>query len=118
MANHISLGKLGEKRAVSYLLQNGFTILHQNWRHARREIDIIATKAGVLHFIEVKTRRGISFGYPEEAVTGRKTAHLASVATEFQYKYPGWAQIQFDILSILLNPDGTEEYLFIEDIDV
>lgn len=118
MANHISLGKMGERLAVVYLKERGFHILHQNWRHGHLEIDIIAAKQNVLHFIEVKTRRNTKFGYPEDGVTPEKISKLTDAGVEFQYQYPEWKIIQFDILSILLNADGTEEFFFIEDIDL
>lgn len=118
MAKHISLGKFGEKLAAEYLIKNKFTILHQNWRHGHHEIDIIAFKESTTHFIEVKTRRNTTFGYPEEGVSDKKIDFLTEAATEYQYQHPDCHQIQFDILSILLNNDGTEEYFFIEDIDL
>lgn len=118
MAQHISLGKLGERLAAEYLLEKKFDILHQNWRFKHWEIDIIAEKENTLHFVEVKTRRNKNFGYPEEAITQKKLLFLTEAATEFQYQNPKWEFIQFDILSIILNPDGTDEYFFIEDIDL
>lgn len=118
MANHISLGKFGEKLAVEYLVRNRFTILKQNWRHGHYEIDIIAQKENTIHFVEVKTRRNTNFGYPEESVSEKKIEYLTAAADEFQFQNPDCKQIQFDILSILLNNNGTEEYFFIEDVDV
>lgn len=118
MAKHLSLGKFGEELAVTYLKKLNFTILHQNWRHGHWEVDIIASRNQKLHFIEVKTRRNTQFGYPEEAVSSKKLFYLSQAAIEFQYQNPGWEDIQFDILSVILNNDGTEEYFFIEDVDV
>lgn len=118
MSQHIALGKMGEKLASEFLVKKGYSILHQNWRFRHWEIDIIARKENVIHFVEVKTRRNTNFGYPEQAVTPRKIHYLAEAATEFQYQYPGSKIISFDIISILLKDDGTEEYFFIEDIDI
>lgn len=118
MADHLSLGKMGEKLASRYLREMGFSILHQNWRTGHCEVDLIAVRNNVLHFIEVKTRRSTRFGYPEAGVTPRKLDALARAATEFQHQYPEWKMIQFDILSIMLQADGTEEFLLIEDIDL
>ena len=74
MAHHITTGKLGEQMALEYLLKNGFVILHKNWRHSHWEVDVIASLKGILHFIEVKTRRTKKFGYPEDDVT-KKESH-------------------------------------------
>jgi putative endonuclease len=42
MAVHNQLGKKGEEMAEAYLLQQGYQVLHRNWRHSHYEIDIIA----------------------------------------------------------------------------
>ena len=44
MAKHTDTGKVGEELAVNYFSQNGYVILHKNWRHSHWEVDIIATK--------------------------------------------------------------------------
>ena len=52
-------GNRSEDRAVKYLENIGFRIVERNY-YARRlgEIDIIALKNGVVHFIEVKSSKG------------------------------------------------------------
>ena len=42
MAEHNKFGEEGEEMAVQWLSENGYTILHRNWRHKQYEIDIIA----------------------------------------------------------------------------
>ena len=112
---HHYTGKQGEALAIPYLQQNGFTILHCNWRFARYETDIIAERSGVLHFIEVKTRRTTTFGHPEESVSTKKLKHMLRCAAAYQGKYPGWKRIQFDVLSITLQAEEPT-YFFIEDV--
>jgi putative endonuclease len=58
-SNTKSFGDVGETQATEFLVRNGFLIVERNF-YARKlgEIDIIAQKAGVLHFIEVKSSRG------------------------------------------------------------
>ncbi len=48
-------GELGEKIATIFLVKHGFTILERNYTKKVGEIDIIAKKDGIIHFIEVKT---------------------------------------------------------------
>lgn len=48
-------GILGENKAKEYLLSNGFEIITSNYYTPYGEIDIIATKSNVYHFIEVKS---------------------------------------------------------------
>ena len=72
MASNKIKGDLGEELASSYLNKLGFTIVERNYRYKRAEIDIIAIKDKLLVFFEVKTRNGIGYGYPEEAVNEKK----------------------------------------------
>jgi putative endonuclease len=118
MADHNTLGETGEEMAAVYFVQNGFTLLHRNWRYGKLEIDIIALKGNVLHFIEVKTRQTTEFGYPEDDVSKSKVRNLMSAAEEFLIRNPGWGLIQFDILSILMEENKPVEYFLIEDISV
>ncbi len=48
-------GKLSEDRAIDFLQERGFKIVDRNFYASKLgEIDIIALKGNVLHFIEVK----------------------------------------------------------------
>jgi len=51
-----SKGDIAEKKASTYLVSKGFKIIEQNF-YAKKlgEIDIIASKDNILHFIEVKS---------------------------------------------------------------
>lgn len=118
MAHHNHTGFIGEQMAAKYLLEKGFSILHQNWRHGNWEVDFIASLDNTLHFIEVKTRRTKTFGYPEEDVTKKKMANLINASAEFLFLNPEWKMIQFDILSISIPKDEPTEYFFIEDVYV
>ncbi len=116
MAAHNDTGKLGEKLAADYFLKNGYTILEQNWRHGKWEIDIIAYKDNLLHFIEVKCRTTTAFGHPEESVTVKKIRHLIDASAEYLYLHPEWKRVQFDVLSITLHEKEDTDYFLIEDV--
>lgn len=116
MAKHLETGRQGEALAIEWLLAQGFVILHQNWKHSYFELDVIASKDAILHFIEVKTRTSDTYGYPEEAVTPKKLERLMNAAEEFLYQYPEWKRIQYDILSIRLHRYKAPEFFFLEDI--
>jgi putative endonuclease len=119
MASHNQLGQEGELLAAEWLRQNNFVLLHRNWRHGRYEVDIIASRGDVLHFIEVKTRRSTRFGEPEESVGRSKIGHLLKAGAAYQYEYPRWKRVQYDVLAITLVPgeEGEDrECVFIEDI--
>ena len=116
MAKHNLLGTAGEAMAVKWLLDKGFVLLHQNWRHSYYEVDIIASLENVLHFIEVKTRRSKKFGEPEESVNNKKISNLMKAGEQYQYHFPQWKRVQYDVLSIAIQPDNTTDYFFIEDV--
>jgi putative endonuclease len=54
MAAHNEFGKAGEEMAAEWLCQRGFQLLALNWKSGRYEVDIVASREEVLHFIEVK----------------------------------------------------------------
>lgn len=49
------VGRVGEDIACNFLEKKGFVIVGRNYRKFIGEIDIIAKKDRVLHFVEVKT---------------------------------------------------------------
>ena len=65
-------GVRGEAIAMRLLRSRGWLILKHSYRLGRREIDVIARRADILAFVEVKTRAGRGWGGPEEAVTAKK----------------------------------------------
>ena len=48
-------GNKGEDIACKFLMKHGFTVIQRNYLRKCGEIDIVAKKSGVLHFVEVKT---------------------------------------------------------------
>ena len=116
MAKHIEKGKEGEAMGCRYLEKKGYSILCCNWRSGHYEIDIIASKDDKIHFIEVKTRHSIKFGYPEESVTRKKFHFLKKAAAIFLGQFKEVKRIQFDILSISIIHGKEIEYYFIEDV--
>lgn len=74
------LGNAGENAAADYLVNNGYTICCRNYRVPVGEIDIIVRKKGVTIFVEVKTRRSMSFGEASLAVNYRKQQKIIRTA--------------------------------------
>jgi len=116
MASHNETGKKGELLAAAWLKENGYHILHVNWRFSHYEIDVIASRHEILHFIEVKTRNSMAFGYPEESVTRKKFGSLMNAAEEYLYQCPQWKRVQYDVLSITKLRNQPVEYFLIEDV--
>lgn len=116
MALHNELGEEGEKMAAAWLRQNGYEILHHNWRYSYYEIDIIARKNNVLHIVEVKSRKYFPGAYPEESVTRKKFKHLQRAADKFLFLHPEYKWLQYDILSITIHRSKPPEFFLLQDV--
>lgn len=110
-------GDAGEDLAVRFFRARGFAILARNWTCRLGEIDLIVEKDGVTHFVEVKTRRSLEFGYPEEAITGLKLRHLARAVEIYllQSRNPP-RDYEADALAITILPNADPEYFYVERI--
>lgn len=119
MTNKI-IGKYGEEIAKNFLIKNKFEILEMNYRYSRfAEIDIIASKKDILHFVEVKTRTQEFFGSPMEAITPNKLKQIFSCATEYMTKSKKrYKKYQIDAIGIILNKKEIKKIDFIENISL
>ena len=104
------LGSTGERLAAEKLVSCGYTILARNFRCRYGEIDLIAEHRGDLVFVEVKTRRGVANGLPEEAVTVRKQRKIVEVAhyylSQSCHSEPAW---RVDVVAVQLSTRGKLE---------
>ena len=115
MAKHNETGIKGEEIAEKFLQTKGYKILHKNWTHDKKEVDIIAIKDHLLVFVEVKTRANTQFGFPEDAVNEIKQEHLRVAAEEFLHRHPEYTEIRFDIISVILSNGHEKEVVHFED---
>ncbi|MDK9692707.1 MAG: YraN family protein [Sulfurimonas sp.] len=67
-------GDYAEERAYAYLLEKGFMVVERNFSSRFGEIDIIATKERVLHFVEVKS--AIDYELAIQNITKSKLSKL------------------------------------------
>jgi putative endonuclease len=101
------IGALGEKIAAEYLTGLGYVIRERNFRSREGEIDIIAEKDDFLVFIEVRTRRSLSFGTPEESVTAQKKERLIALTQAYmQDREDLPSSWRIDVMALELGPKG------------
>jgi len=113
------LGKRGEELAIKFLKKTGYRILVTNYVCKLGEIDIIAKEKDTLSFIEVKTRTSGLFGPPELSVTPFKQMQLSKAALYFlKEKKLEDVKARFDVVSILLRPQGEEIELIQDAFDL
>jgi len=67
-------GNIGEDKAVAFLQSHGFFIVERNFYSRFGEIDIIAIKDDILHFIEVKS--GLDYESAIQNITPTKLSRL------------------------------------------
>jgi putative endonuclease len=112
------LGRYGEEVAAAHLVAAGLTIVDRNWRCRDGEVDIIALDGDVLVMCEVKTRRGVGFGTPLDAVTPAKAARLRRLALRWladqrtgavpaaAEEFARYTEVRFDVVSVLRPLSG------------
>lgn len=94
-------GRLSEDLAAQHLQAAGWQILERGYRVNRKEIDIIARRADIIAFVEVKARAGRGYGHPCEAITWKKRREIAHVARSWLARYGAEElQYRFDAIAI------------------
>jgi len=104
------IGVLGEEIACRYLKKRGFTLVERNYRRPWGEIDVVARRGEVMHFVEVKavliSRENISREMrvdPLEHVTRTKLEKVARTATSYMNSKGNGAQMQIDVIGVYLD---------------
>ncbi len=100
------LGSWGESVALAYLEGKGYQLVQRNYRTRFGEIDLILKKDDLTVFVEVKTRSGLGFGFPEEAVTANKQAHLLEAIQAYWLNINQEGAWQVDVVAVIGRPGG------------
>jgi len=114
--NTTALGVQGEKLAGEYLRKKRYNIVDHNFRCPQGEIDLIVRKDKAFRFIEVKFRRTMDYGLPQDSVVRRKQQKIRKVAMVWlrRRRLPMDTEVHFDVLAIKGRAGGAE-YEYIED---
>lgn len=67
-------GALGEELVVMFLMKRGYQILHRNFWKPWGELDVVAQKDGVVHFVEVKSLSS-HFNVSDETISREKVVN-------------------------------------------
>jgi putative endonuclease len=119
MAAKDVLGRAGEERAARYLERCGYAVLDRNWRISEGELDLVVARRSELVVVEVKTRRGESFGHPFEAIDRRKQSRLWRLAVAWVAAHPSEAQgrrLRLDAIAIVGPDPATGSLEHLEDL--
>jgi uncharacterized protein (TIGR00252 family) len=74
------IGRQAEMAAAEWLVNNGYHIIDVNWRTRWCEIDIIAKKANVIYFVEVRYRKSDAWGDGFDSITPKKYKQMEFAA--------------------------------------
>ena len=105
-------GAIGEEIACKFLEKKGYKIIEKNYRKPWGEIDVIAEKSGVMHFVEVKAvSRSLSatdgsreMDYrPEEMATKSKLHKVARTASIYMESKRDEREFQIDVLGVVMD---------------
>ena len=102
-------GDKAEAKAIRFLQQKGFVIVESNFYSRFGEIDIIASKEGALHFVEVKS--GLDFESAINNITPQKLQKILKTAQVYLKKNSLDIEYTFD--AVIVTPDDIE---IVEDI--
>ncbi len=93
-------GNIAEDKAVEFLYDKGFSIIERNFYSRFGEIDIIALKDDVLHFIEVKS--GEDYELAIQNITPSKLSKFIKTVHVYTKKnnYEG----DFEIDALIVTP--------------
>ena len=110
---HKAVGDTGEELAARYLREQGYRIVECNAANKYGEIDIIAKRRGVYHFVEVKTLSGryrrerAERFHPIDHLTPAKLSALERAIWEYRRKHGLLeSDCQLDAIAVWLDEDA------------
>lgn len=107
VTERMALGLAAETAVAEHLTGAGFEILDRNWRRPWGELDIVARKNHIVHFVEVKASRKQVAGFdPFLRANGWKMHKIKRTAqTWLSYRdcSPD-TEWQMDIASVIMDP--------------
>ena len=102
-------GDIAETKACNYLLENGYQVIERNFYSRFGEIDIIAFKDEVLHFVEVKS--ALDYELAVQNITPSKMKKLLKTGDVYLKKNGVKSTYMYD--AVIVTPTSIE---FIENI--
>ena len=102
------LGTDGEALAAEHLEQLGYRIVARDCKLPLGQLDLVALDGQTLVFVEVKTRAGVGFGLPQEAVGVQKIRKLQQLAQSYLQRWPHRGPVRFDVIGLVLRNGHVE----------
>ncbi|MEK7091032.1 MAG: YraN family protein [Patescibacteria group bacterium] len=94
-------GLIGEEVALQHLLKKGLQLVLRNFSTRFGEIDLIMRDKSILVFVEVKAKKGLKWGSPEEMFTRGKYERVKRMASV--YLQGQEVPCRIDMVAVVLN---------------
>ena len=102
--NRAVLGRRAEQLVAVHLEHAGFEVLERNARLGHLEIDLVASRGGLLVFCEVRARSDDRFISPAHTITALKIQRLRQAAALWLRKAKlGCVEVRFDAACVVFD---------------
>ncbi len=108
------IGNIGEEFTSKFLESKGCEILARNFTIRGGEIDIIAKKGTVIHFVEVKARKKAPLVSGDQAITKSKIAHIVRTANAYINKFEIDCNCVFDVAIVEVDNGNVTDFKYIQ----
>jgi putative endonuclease len=110
-ADRSEKGRRAEALAAEWLVRRGFVVLDRNHAIRQGEVDLVCDDAGVLVFVEVRSRATETFGSPLETVDGKKGRRVVAAATHWAAGHDALErEMRFDVVGVTFGEDGEPRF--------
>lgn len=96
----VEVGRAAEQQAADNLAKAGYEVLDRNWRNRWCELDIVARRGPVVHFVEVKYRANVAYGYAAEYISRDKASRLMRAALAWNQAHGYLGAYQIDVIAV------------------
>jgi putative endonuclease len=110
--NRALLGRAAEDLVAKRLIAAGFSLVGRNVRVGRLELDLIAQRAGLIVFCEVRARAHDRFVAPAATMDPRKVDRVKAAAAQWlRAARPARLDVRFDVAAVVFDvPGGRVDY--------
>lgn len=101
MVSQREIGEIAEGLAQQHISKLGYQILETNWYYGHLELDIVARDGDELVIVEVKSRSGLRYEHPSEAVTNTKIKRIVEAADAYIQEKDIELETRFDVITVI-----------------
>ncbi len=108
------IGNIGEEYTCRFLERSGCVILARNFTIKGGEIDIIAKKGNLIHFVEVKSRAKNPLQSAQAAITPVKISRVVRAATAYVERFNMDCSCVFDAALVEIDHGVVTDFKYIQ----